>query len=190
MRSTSLPSTSTVIPQWASQSLHCRWTVSTVMRSASQNAAPLASRARWRTRARGDCAQVPWRRAGARPTGCVGAVSVGAAGIEAVTGASEPTVSSSPRVGDVQWRTVEQREPDLALLDLDLQPAPGEGDAEGETRKRLRQPRPEGQLPVVVAHAAEAGNRTVQPPASEAMCSPCPGCGAGSAGRSERASAQ
>jgi hypothetical protein len=62
-------------------------------------------------------------------------------------------------VGDLERRAVEERVHGLALRHLDLEPPPAEEEPEGEPREPWRQPRHEAELAVVVAHAAEAGDR-------------------------------
>src|SRR3954447_16481715 len=61
-------------------------------------------------------------------------------------------------VGDQERRPLEQRVGGFVSVELDLESSAAEEDAEGEPFELGRQPRREGEVAVVVAHAAEAGD--------------------------------
>ena len=61
-------------------------------------------------------------------------------------------------VGDQERRPLEQRVGRLVPVELDLESSATEEDAEGEPFEPGRQPGREGEVAVVVAHAAEAGD--------------------------------
>ena len=99
------------------------------------------------------------RWSGARPAGWVGVGHCGAGGSSSVSGVPAATVTTSPWWASSSGWPFEYLVRRLCCCHLDLEQAAVEGEAEGEALQPWRQSGREGELPVVVAHPAEAGHR-------------------------------